>query len=671
MNPKAVTRNRLGLLLCQGLCWISILWGGIEPDPTRRILYISVGAICGLLFLAYSLWWSDRGLLRDLARHLADQFDRIVEKGQALPGRSTGDPLLDQSLARVERTVTDLRLQAPKRVHESSNLNDSIELDLRSHLNNAMTRSGLYDPASALDGLDDSVSSPRLSTGDMVNRLDPRSLKWLESSVSEQAFLGWSLKELREKSFLEIIHPDDRDLAKEQLRASLVKGEAHGLIYRIKTANGESKAIQVNVGVRTGPDRTGSAHLRCHLTDVTAKVKASRELRRRTRELTQVNQQLRAANRELEELKDRYSDLYQNAPAMYFSLDQQGRISECNNSMLTTLGYARKEIIGKSFAEILPAEKRALFKERFEEYRREGGRLELEGNWIKANGEVIDVFLTGTVILNPDGSVHASRAVAQDMTARRALEAALRDKNQRLGVANAELSRKIKELDEFSHVVSHDLQEPLRTLTAFSDFLIRDYGDRLDSEGKEYVQYIVEASRRMRALIQDLLALSRAGKVTTELNRVELDDVYAVVKADLAELVRTKGAELRIEGDLPAIWGDRDRLVQLFMNLVGNGLKYNKSPIPTVSVRQVPSSRTDSVCLVVEDNGIGIDPQFHSRVFQLFRRLHTRDEYEGTGAGLAICQKIVQAHGGTLWLESELEKGSKFFVQLSRPTDGV
>src|SRR5262249_46376262 len=153
-------------------------------------------------------------------------------------------------------------------------------------------------------------------------------------------------------------------------------------------------------------------------------------------------------------------------------------------------------------------------------------------------------------------------------------------KNERLARTNDELKRKIRELDEFSYVVSHDLQEPLRTLVAFSDFLLRDCGDRLDANGREYVQYLVDASRRMRALISDLLTLSRAGRVTGEFGRVDPEEVIAQVKADYAELIRTKGAEIRVAGPLPALWGDRDRIGQLFGNLVGNGLKYNRSAAP-------------------------------------------------------------------------------------------
>jgi light-regulated signal transduction histidine kinase (bacteriophytochrome) len=252
------------------------------------------------------------------------------------------------------------------------------------------------------------------------------------------------------------------------------------------------------------------------------------------------------------------------------------------------------------------------------------------------------------------------------VTARHRLEAALKEKNEHLARTNEELSRKNREMDEFAYVVSHDLQEPLRTLIAFSDFLLKDYGDRLDANGQEYVRYLVEASRRMRALIHGLLHLSRAGKVTGDFEPVNLEEVVDVVKADLGELVRSRGAEIRTSGPLPTLWGDRARIGQLIANLVGNGLKYNQSEKPWVEVGTLTQEAGPWATIYIRDNGIGIDPQFHAKIFQLFRRLHTREEYEGTGAGLAICKKIVQAHGGRLWVESTPNEGATFFVSLRR-----
>ncbi|HEV3122578.1 MAG TPA: ATP-binding protein [Isosphaeraceae bacterium] len=529
-----------------------------------------------------------------------------------------------------------------------------------------LTRSGLYaadEPASETELA--AIGRGEPSALDMVSRLEPRTLRWLESSPAEQEFLGWPVEGLRQKSFPELVHADDRSLAWEQLRAALYKGEAHGLVYRIRTARGEAKAIEMNVSVRYGTDSSVS-HLRCHVTDVTAKVRASKELRRRTRELTLVNQLLRRTNRELQELKNRYSDLYQNAPAMYFSLDMQGNMIECNNTLVTTLGYPREELVGQPYTVLLTESRKARFPSRFAEFLRTG-HVEVESRWKTADGRMIDVWVTATAVRGPDGEIAYSRSVAQDITARRALEAELKEKNSRLARTIDELSRKNKELDEFTYVVSHDLQEPVRTLIAFSDFLLNDCGQQLDATGKEYVGHLVEAARRMRALISDLLTLSRAGKATADFLPVNMGDVLARVKSDLAELIRSKGAEVCTGGTLPLVWGDCDRIAQLLANLVSNGLKYNEATPPRVEIAAVPSETGGWATFAIRDNGIGIEPEYHKKIFQIFRRLHPREQYEGTGAGLAICQKIVQAHGGRIWVESQLGQGATFFITLRTP----
>jgi PAS domain S-box-containing protein len=411
----------------------------------------------------------------------------------------------------------------------------------------SLTRSGLFDAPPRPKGDhsepdDDPSMSGDYSTADMVNRLEPVGFRWIESSTAEQILLGWTIGELRQKSFLDLLHRDDRRRARETFAQALSRGEALGLIVRVQTAHGSTRAIEVNVGARYDTNQKVT-HLRCHLTDVTDKVRSERELKLRTLELTQVNEQLRRINRELEELKDT-------------------------------------------------------------------------------------------------------------------------------------LSQRNRELDEFVHVVSHDLQEPLRTLIAFSDFLLRDYGEKLETEGQEFVRYLVDASRRMRAMIHGMLNLARVGKVIGEPTLVNLDELLAVVKTDLGELFRSKGALLRVAGPLPLVWGDRDRIGQLLANLIANGIKYNKGPNPWVEVNAIVEAGVDSPGLVggsnprnevtisIRDNGIGIEPQFHATIFQLFRRLHTREEFEGTGAGLTICNKIVQAHGGRIWVESALGQGSTFFFRL-------
>ncbi len=538
----------------------------------------------------------------------------------------------------------------------------------------SLTRSGLYDSPQDSDGQLSANMSGDFSTIDMVNRLEPVAFHWIESSPAEQDFLGWTLTELRDKSFLDVIHPDDRGRAEQTLREALGRGEALGLIVRVRTAQGKTRAVEVNVGARYGKTNNIN-HLRCHLTDVSDKVRAEREVRLRTRELTQVNEQLRKINRELEELKDRYTDLYENSPAMYFSLDAHGKVIECNQTMLATLKMTRPQVVGRRYEQLLFGPLAEGFLARYQAFM-ERGSVEKETCWVKSTGDLIDVWIIGRVVPGTKGSLAHTRFVAQDVTVNRLLERELREKNQRLGEANVELSQRNRELDEFAYVVSHDLQEPLRTLIAFSDFLMKDYGEKLEGEGPEYVQHLVDASRRMRAMINGMLSLSRAGRVIGEFGTVDLNELTAVIKSDLSELFRSKNAELRVNSPLPNVWGDRNRIGQLIANLITNAIKYNQSSNPWVEVAASTHPGDDSpeaapeldfgpdIVIAFKDNGIGIEPEFHRTIFQLFRRLHTHDEYEGTGVGLAISNKIVQAHGGRIWVESSLGQGSTFFIRL-------
>lgn len=235
---------------------------------------------------------------------------------------------------------------------------------------------------------------------------------------------------------------------------------------------------------------------------------------------------------------------------------------------------------------------------------------------------------------------------------------ALREKYRALAQANEELQR-------FAYVASHDLQEPLRTVSSFTQLLAQRYKGRLDADADEFIDYAVDGANRMQNLIEDLLAYSRVGGQELKRTPVPLDDVVARVRKALDQTINE--TEASIEHDpLPVVWGDRSQIEQLLQNLVANALKFRR-PDARPSVRVFARRATGSWEVSVKDNGIGISPVHQGRIFVIFQRLHPRDQYPGTGIGLAICQRIVELHGGRIWVESSPGLGSTFHFTLPDP----
>lgn len=249
-----------------------------------------------------------------------------------------------------------------------------------------------------------------------------------------------------------------------------------------------------------------------------------------------------------------------------------------------------------------------------------------------------------------------------DITELKQLEESLREKTRNLERSN-------EKLEEFSHVVSHDLKEPLRTVETFSGFLLEDYEGKLDEEGVDYLNTLKRTSSRMRQLINDLLSLASIHMDTKSFERINTQRMLEDIREDLE--IRLRGVNLQVADNLPPVRGSRVRIGELFSNLIINGIKYNDKALPTIRVgwQNDARSNSNSATFFVEDNGIGIESRYQERVFGIFEKLNPREDYEGTGAGLAICKRIVEEHGGTIWVESEVGKGSTFYFTILRASE--
>lgn len=234
----------------------------------------------------------------------------------------------------------------------------------------------------------------------------------------------------------------------------------------------------------------------------------------------------------------------------------------------------------------------------------------------------------------------------------------LRAQQEKLEKTAAKLASSNAELEEFTYIVSHDLKEPLRGIEAFSGFLAEDYSDRLDEEGQRHISVVRESAVRMKDLIDDLLELSRIGRDRPAYAPVHVGSVINDVRRDLDFALQAKTVDLRIQPDLPTITCQQIHIRELFKNLISNAIKFSDKPSPVI---EIACHRDNGhYTFSVRDNGIGIDEKYQEKIFRIFQRLNQREEYEGTGVGLAICKKVVEAHEGKIWVESVVGEGSTF-----------
>jgi len=340
------------------------------------------------------------------------------------------------------------------------------------------------------------------------------------------------------------------------------------------------------------------------------------------------------------------------APSGMIMVDELGRVVLVNSQVERMFGYSREELLGESIDLLVPSSVRAkhpcqragFFAD--PKARAMGAGRDLYGQ--RKDGSQLPVEI-GLNPLMTDGERFVLASIV-DITERKHSEALLQEKL-------LELQRSNEDLQQFAYVCSHDLQEPLRVISNYTQLLARRYSDKLDQDANDFIDFTVDATRRMQELINDLLLYSRVDTKGKEFVSTDCSQIVAMALANLKVAITESAAVIEFD-ELPIVGADSSQLLQVFQNLIGNAIKFRSDANPVITVSAEDAGK--NWLFSVKDNGLGFDMKYGERIFVIFQRLHTKEMYPGSGIGLAVCKKIIERHGGSIWAESEPGKGAKF-----------
>lgn len=441
----------------------------------------------------------------------------------------------------------------------------------------------------------------------------------------------------RPKNFLDFVHPEEKAKAQEQLEYAFARDEACWTL-RVVDLNQQVIPVEAQL-IRDGNDLALEFH------DLSEMYKIERRL---------------------SETEARYRVLIEDAIASLDTgiviLDRNRQVIWANEALARIFGVDQQWLVGQDLDRVLEkASPRFLTPDAIERI----AQISTASNMTIAiqNGQGPRIFDYNSIPISTKRYQGGRIDYYHDITKNKKLEEDLRQKSERLTAIN-------ERLEAFTHVVSHDLKEPLRSLEMFSSYILEDYEDKLDEDGKDYLNSIGRAAKRMKGLIDDLLELASIGRRTEPKEIVDFDELIQNVLHDLEASLENVEVSLPSE-PFPEVITNRTRIEQLFSNLISNAVKYNDKAQKRVEISWGTQGKDFVYC--VKDNGIGIEPDYlDSRIFELFERLNPRqDNYQGTGAGLAICKRIVEEYGGKLWAESKFGAGSEFYFTLPQPNTKV
>ncbi|XGV94266.1 MAG: PAS domain-containing protein (plasmid) [Leptolyngbya sp. BL-A-14] len=431
------------------------------------------------------------------------------------------------------------------------------------------------------------------------------------------------------------VHPDDRPLAEADILKALA-GE--------KDYEHEFRVIH--------PD--GTIHF------IKAYALVQRNAQGEPQELIGINYDTTArkqAELEKQQLQARLQFVLASSPAVIFTCAPEGDYAATfiSDNIQELVGYTPADFLSESgfwANHIHPEDAPRIFAGLASLF--DQGHHTHEYRFLHKNGSYRWMWNGLRLVRDAEANVSEIVGYFVDITDRKQVEQALQQ-------LTLDLQRSNQELEQFAYVASHDLQEPLRAITSYTQLLAKRYQGQLDAKADRYIDYVVDGAARMQQLIRDLLAYSRVGRYELKLRPTDCNAVLEQVKNDLQVAIAESNAVITVDA-LPTIPADAAQVTQLFQNLIGNALKYHGQAVPIIRISA--SQQGNEWSFSIQDNGIGIEPQYAERIFEIFQRLHTRREYEGTGLGLAICKKIVERHHGRLWVESQLGQGATFCFTL-------
>ncbi|MFN3403937.1 MAG: ATP-binding protein [Cytophagaceae bacterium] len=357
------------------------------------------------------------------------------------------------------------------------------------------------------------------------------------------------------------------------------------------------------------------------------------------------------SEKKLKKSSQEIEDLYNNAPCGYHSLDHNGTYVNINETELQWLGYKREELIGKvKFTDLLTNDSLVTFRENFESFKNKGFVQNLEFNLKRKDGSEIPVILNAKAIFDENGKYIKSRSTVFDNTLRKEAEVKIHSLN--------------KELEAFTYTVSHDLRAPLRSINGYTKILTEDYYEKIDEEGKKTMKIIMRNAEKMGSLIDNLLQFSRLGR--SEINK-NYSNMQAIVESVISEINNSNNQlsqNIIIDKLLPSPF-DRNLMIQVWQNLISNAIKYSSKK--SDSRIQIGSYEDElHIIYFIKDNGVGFNMEYKDKLFGVFQRLHKMNEFEGTGVGLAIVERIITKHDGQIWAEAQVNKGATFSFSLPK-----